>query len=227
MDKRAKLYTILYIEDEEKVRLNYTLYLEHYFAKVYSVATAEEAKKIISQHDVDILLVDISLPGQNGLEFIKELREYDQNARIIVLTAHSDVEWLLQATQLKLTDYLLKPVERSRLKESLKKAIDEIENYEIIPKDVITLANGLRWDIHEKLFVGQDIYLTLNEQLFVNILAQHLKDIVHSDDICHEIWGEGASIKGTSLKTLVKKLRKKLPEKTIENIYAQGYRLCV
>lgn len=226
MDK-AKKYTILYVEDEKKIRLNYAQYLEHYFANVYAVATAESAREVLEEHYADIMLVDISLPGQNGLDFAKELREVDQNIRIIVLTAHSDVEWLLQATQLKLTDYLLKPIERSKLKSALAKAIDEIERYEIIYKEVITLANGLQWDMQERMFLGDTIHLTPNEQLFISILASGIKTTIHSDDICQEIWGEGVEAKGSSLKTLVKKLRKKLPDDTIANIYAQGYRLCI
>ena len=222
-----KQYTILYVEDEENVRQNYMHYLESFFTTVYAVPSSEKAREIIYENEIDILLVDISLPGKNGLDFVDELRKYDHNLRIIVLTAHSDLKWLLQATQLKLTDYLLKPVERSKLKAALEKAIYEIEHFEVVSKEVVKLANGLTWDIQEKLFVGENIHLTFNEQLFISILAEQMKTPTHGDDICQEIWGEGANEKGSSLKTLVKKLRKKLPEETIENVYAQGYRLCL
>lgn len=221
-----KDYAILYVEDETNVRQNYTHYFESFFTYVHAVSSSEKAREIIDENEIDILLIDISLPGKNGLDFVKELRQDNQNLRIIVLTAHSDLHWLLQATQLKLTDYLLKPVERSKLKDALQKAIYELEHYEVISKEVIKLGNGLVWDIKENLFIGEDIHLTLNEQLFISILTEQMKTPVHGDDICQDIWGVGVNEKASSLKTLVKNLRKKLPENTIENVYGQGYRLC-
>lgn len=220
-------YSILYVEDEQSVRENYTLYLQRFFRKVFSVESAEKAQDIIRREDIDILLMDISLPGQNGLDFVENLRQSNPYVRVIVLTAHSDVAWLLQAVQLKLTTYLLKPVERVKLKEALEKAIEEIQRYEIVSKEIVTLANGLQWDMQTQSFVDATIKLTTNETILLSYLFANRKSIVPSDDICYEIWNEGLDAKAAALKTLVKKLRKKLPDNSIENIYAQGYRVCV
>lgn len=220
-------YSVLYVEDEQSIRENYTQYLQSFFAKVFSVDSAEKAHGVIKQEAIDILLMDISLPGQNGLDFIENLRQSDPYVRIIVLTAHSDTELLLQAAQLKLTTYLLKPVERTKFKEALYKAVEEMERYEIVSKEIVKLANGLMWDMREKCFIDENVRLTANETILMSYLFENYKSIVSSDDICYEIWNEGLDAKGAALKTLVKKLRKKLPDNSIENIYAQGYRVCV
>lgn len=218
-------YSILYVEDEPSVRQNYTYFLEDRFETVYSVGSAEEAKTIFEENDIDILLMDISLPGQNGLDFVENVRKENQTVRVIVLTAHSDQQWLLQATQLKLTTYLLKPIERTKLRDALQMAVNELEQYEVISKKVIALENGLQWDTQERSFINTSIHLTTNETLFLAYLFENRRSVASSDEICYEIWNESVETKGAALKTLVKKLRKKLPDQTIENIYAQGYRV--
>ncbi|MEA1915169.1 MAG: response regulator, partial [Campylobacterota bacterium] len=123
-----KNYTILYAEDENQTRLNYTNYLERYFKKVYSVSNGQDAFDTYKEQQPDILLLDINMPKLNGLEVAKKIRLDDKITRIIILTAHVEQDKLLFAAELNLTKYLPKPISRSELKDALNDAIAQLQD---------------------------------------------------------------------------------------------------
>jgi len=104
-------YSILYAEDEEATRLNYTRYLERIFETVHAVPDGEAALAAYHIYRPDILLLDINMPRRNGLEVAKAIRTQDKTTRIIILTAHLERDKLLFATELGLTKYLPKSKE--------------------------------------------------------------------------------------------------------------------
>ena len=85
-------------------------------------STGLEALEIYKKHKPNILLLDINMPGLNGLELTKQIREQDKLTRIIILTAHLEQDKLLFAAELNLTKYLPKPISRLQLKEALNEA---------------------------------------------------------------------------------------------------------
>ena len=108
--------TVLYAEDDPQSRQNYAFVLEEYFSNVYIAKDGKEALDIYYNKKPDILLLDISMPYINGLEVATKVRKENKNIPIIMLTAHADKENLLAAIPLKLTDYLLKPIDDKNLK---------------------------------------------------------------------------------------------------------------
>lgn len=122
-------YKILIIEDEQETRQNYALYLKTLFNEVYEAQDGEKGYQIYQEINPHIMIVDINLPKLNGLELLKKVRQNDQSTKAIMLTAHTDKDFLLEATTLKLNRYLVKPVNRKDLKEALTTAVKELENY--------------------------------------------------------------------------------------------------
>jgi YesN/AraC family two-component response regulator len=112
-------YSILYIEDEKMLRENYALFLKVYFERVYTAVDGEDGYEKYQQHKPDILLIDINLPKLNGIELLKKIRAQDNMTKAIILTGNSKIDFLLSATSLKLTRYLLKPVEKELFVEAL------------------------------------------------------------------------------------------------------------
>ena len=78
---------------------------------MYAVESADLALEIYNNNRIDIILSDINLPGMSGLEFTKIIREENRLIPIILLTAHTNTELLLEATRLRLIDYLTKPID--------------------------------------------------------------------------------------------------------------------
>jgi len=227
MNKEALLYDLLYVEDEEEVRKNYIEYLGRFFNHIYEASTAEEAYKIYEKKRPSILVVDINLPGMSGIEFMKKVRAHDHITKAIMLTANSDVETLLNASELKLTKYLVKPVSREDLKDALHLVLNEIRDYTTIPNKIIQLKEACYWDQENKKLLKEasECILSKNEIELLSLLFSNVNRTFSVDDIVFELWYDAEEPKNDALKTLIKNLRRKLPKDTIKNVFGVGYRI--
>jgi len=129
-------YTILLVEDEIEIRHNFVLYLKHFFKAVYEASNGNEAYSIYKDKKPDIMIIDINLPSMNGLELLSKIRQNDHTTRALMLTAHAHSEYLMKATELKLTKYLLKPISRAELKEALELTIGELQRFTTISNEI-------------------------------------------------------------------------------------------
>jgi len=220
-------YSILFVEDEKETRENYVNYLKRYYNDVYEAENGLEAYHIYLEQKPKILILDINMPRMNGLELLEKIRQKDHNTKCLMLTAHTDKEFLLKATKLKLTDYLLKPLKRAGLKDALAKVIDEIESYEVISKTNLNLGDGYIWDIKESklLLNSNEVILTGLEIKVLKLFFVNINIQLSYDDIIIYIWDSFDADKTEALKTIIKKLRKKLPKNLIQNIYGAGYKV--
>lgn len=112
-------YRILIAEDE----LISLEMLSEILKEDYNVLTAENGKKafeLYKKFNPHIIISDLNMPIMNGIELIKKIRQLDRNSKIIITTCKDDIETLLQATELKLFKYLVKPIDFTALKILLK-----------------------------------------------------------------------------------------------------------
>jgi signal transduction histidine kinase len=113
---------ILVIDDEESIRLLLKLSLTH---KGYEVILAENGEKGIEafkQTRPPIVLTDIKMPGMDGIEVLKQIKQLDPDTRIIVITGHGQMESAIEALQLEASDFINKPVSDEALSVALKRA---------------------------------------------------------------------------------------------------------
>lgn len=227
MTDKESLYDLLYIEDESEVRRNYVDYLERFFKNVYEASNAEDALEIYKSKSPSILIIDINLAGKSGIDFLKEIRKNDHTTKAIMLTANSDVQTLLNATELKLTKYLVKPVSRSDLREAIALAEEELINYTTLSNKIIKIKDSFFWDQeHQKLFsIEKELSLTKKEIELLTLLFSNTAQIFSAEDIILELWYHSDGNSHNSLKTLIKNLRKKLPKDTIKNVFGVGYKI--
>jgi DNA-binding response OmpR family regulator len=229
MNHKKEAYSILYVEDEKEIRANYVNYLDRHFYKVYEAEDGLEGYEKYKQYKPDIMIVDINLPKLNGLELVKKIREYDHSIKIIMLTAHAEAKYLLEATELKLTKYLVKPISRSELKDALNLLLEELCNFETKSKQRIVLNDGFHWDIkRQELFNNSSsIVLTNKERSILSLLFSSINRVFTYDEIIINVWYEDDydNDKLDALKTIIKNLRKKLPKDTIKNVFATGYKI--
>lgn len=219
---------ILYAEDEDKTRENYTIYLKRLFKEVYSVSNGQDALDMYNKHKPDILLLDVNMPKINGLELAKQIRINDKTTRIIILTAHLEQDKLLFAAELNLTKYLPKPISRLTLKAALNEACIQFKE---LSGDInlISLDEGFSWNKDsQKLFdSSEEIKLTKHEILLFELLSSKKDRIFTLDEISLHLWDDidDCDISNNKLKDIIKRLRKKLPKDVIKNIYGAGYKL--
>ena len=221
-----KNLNILYIEDEENIKINIKKVLLLLCENVFDVSNIQEAKNIIKTQRVDIIISDINLPDTNGIDFIKELRKSDKTIPVILLSAFTDTKYLLEATKLKLVDYLTKPVDFKTLNNSLHSCVEEILDNS---RYTILFKNNIQYNVLHKKFLDlntqQEITLTSKELDLVNFLIKNNNRIVSSEELKSTIWEDYFEATDSALKNLLNKVRKKIGKDSISNISGVGYRL--
>lgn len=222
-----KNLTILYIEDEEKIRQNVKETLELLCKKVIDIGSIDEANKIFfTEKTIDFILSDINVNDENSLEFIEKVREVDKKIPIIIISAYTDKNYLLQATKLKLTDYLIKPINFDQLIEALKKAVYEIEDNNRLS---IVLNNNIKFNILESQLLDtnnhKEIHLTSKELKLLLLFIENQHRIISQEEIKTSIWEFEEDATDSAFKNLFNKLRKKIGKDTIINFPKVGYKL--
>jgi DNA-binding response OmpR family regulator len=218
-----KNFVILYVEDDEMVRKNAVEYLSRISKKVLEAKDGKEAVKIWKNEKPDIIITDISMPKLNGLDMASYIRSQDKKVQIIVATAHSDTDYLMQAVELQLVKYIIKPITKEKLLDALEKSMDLIEDKS---KFNLKLSENTFYNGYEKIILedNKQVKLTKNETLFLDLLAHHHTRVVTYDEIENAIWPiEGMS--QDAIRSLVRGIRKKIPEGCVENISGSGYKL--
>ena len=144
-----------------------------------------------------------------------------------MLTAHSDVSFLMHATELKLTKYLVKPVTREELKGALALAIEEMSRFEIKTNMILTLKENYHWSYQNReLFHNNlQINLTAKESIVLDYFFNNMNRVLTYEELIYNIWDDYEGDKVSSIKTMVKNLRRKLPKDTIYNVYGVGYKI--
>ena len=113
-------FNILYIEDDKNLLIHTKDILDDFAKEVYAVTNSAHALEIIYNHKIDIIISDILLENENGIDFLRDLKE-NRNIHIpsIVATAHTDTKYLLDAIKLKIENYIVKPINVKELLNTL------------------------------------------------------------------------------------------------------------
>ncbi|MGB5867637.1 MAG: response regulator [Arcobacteraceae bacterium] len=113
-------FNILYLEDDEELLRHTTDILEDFVNKIYSVKTSKEALDVLLNNKIDVIISDILLKDENGIDFLKHLKnERHINIPTILTTAHTDTKYLLDAIKLKVENYIIKPIKVKELLDTL------------------------------------------------------------------------------------------------------------
>ncbi|KFL33348.1 regulator [Sulfurospirillum sp. SCADC] len=220
MLKKLASYSVLYAEDEAGVRKNVYELLGLLFKEVYLATDGEEAYKLFVEHKPDLIITDIKMPHLSGIDLAKKIRENDQKADIIIITAYTEVDFMLEAIELSLLRYIVKPITEPKLFDALEKFLQAKEKAHLQE-----LAPNWYYDSLQKTITHEsDIYeLTKKEARFIELLLQ--KDsIISYEEIEQKLW-ESEYMSLNALRLMIKNLRKKLPEGTLKNIQGIGYKL--
>ncbi len=115
---------ILIVDDQESVRLGLQKLLTDRGHETASAPDAESALENTLSWSPDLIIVDLNLPGKDGLELVAELQERGENATVVVLTGHGSIESAIEATRRGVFDYLIKPVQPERLKTVIDRGLE-------------------------------------------------------------------------------------------------------
>lgn len=220
--KKLKNLTILYAEDEKEMRDNITDALSFYAREVYSAKNGEEAFTMFMEKQPDIIMSDIHMPILNGIEFVKKVRLENRDIPIIMITAYTDTEYLIEAVELHMEKYIVKPITLNVLIETLTQCIPLIKSRNLIDleKDISYKYN---FEKKELTYKNKDIILNRKEILLFELLVRNQNRVVIYEEIEITVWGDEFMTEN-AIRSLIRNLRKKLPTDILYNLSGVGYR---
>ena len=172
MEKRN---TILLVEDETKLSL---LIKEELSANGFVVDIASDghqAEALFKLNSYSLILLDISLPGKNGLDLCKLFRRSNNKVPIIMLTAFGEVQDKVDAFELGADDYLVKPFHFEELLARIKVFIKRSENEPLEKEQIITVSDLVIHHKSKSVFrAGIEIPLTAKEYALLNLLVTNI-----------------------------------------------------
>lgn len=216
--------TILYLEDEIDIRENVSKTLKLICKNIIDTQTVQEAKEKYHEGGIDIIISDIELNGESGIEFTKYIRSIDKKTPIIIISAYTEKEYLLNAIKLQLVDYLIKPIDFDDILKTLKNCARFIlENGDFF----VEFNNGAQYDILNNTIINaneEESNLTNLEKRLLKILIRNKNRTVPTEEIKAYVW-ENEYPSDSALKSLLNKVRSKIGKESIENISGVGYNL--
>lgn len=220
---KFKKFTILYVEDNEQIREHTTYILKKMFKEVYEATNGEEGLKFYEKHHPHIILTDIYMPELGGMDMVKIIRKEDRKTKIIVATAYTDKEYLLDAIELDVVSYIEKPLNVSVLLKAFEKSFSQMKEDE---PTLIEIGDGISFDLSKRLLFknGKIVKITKKELLILEILLNNKDRVVAYEEIHSYVW-KGAYMSSDTLRSTVRFLRKKLPDNSLENVSGVGYKI--
>ena len=116
MSEFAKKISILYVEDEQDVQEGYARTLKRISKELFLASDGNEGIEIYKDKKPDLIITDINMPKKNGIKMAEEIKAIDENQAIIFTTAYTDSKHTLEALNLQVEGYIIKPVDKKKLK---------------------------------------------------------------------------------------------------------------
>lgn len=184
------MINVLIIEDESSIRKFVKINLERKNLKVFEAESAEIGLEILNKEKIDIILLDLMLPGIDGIEACKIIREKNKNVGIIMLTAKSQDEDKISGLTSGADDYITKPFNPTELILRIEKLYSRI--YKLEPEETIIKEGVFTLNLKSREFFKSDKFIELTPTEF-NITEMFLKNkdkAFSRDEILNIIWGE-------------------------------------
>lgn len=242
LEKYGRELSVLFVEDDEGISKEMNFLLGDIFTKVDSGFDGIEGLSKYNQYFqanekyYDLLITDIRMPNMNGIELIKNIYSINPSQKVIVLSAHNESEYLMELVNIGIAQFILKPIDYNNFLDVIYKVskmiyedklLNNNDKKEISP--FINIADELIWNKELKqLFLNNNIFkLTKKELHLIELLLQVPEKTYTNEEIMFALWNDDFDTIPdiANLKNLISRLRKKLPNLNIENIYGFGYRL--
>ncbi len=206
---------IFIVDDEEALCISVTKILSKEGYRVSSFHTSEEGMSAFDNHEPHLLITDLQLPGLNGIELLKYVRETKPNVEVIVLTGHGSVETAVDAMRLGAYDFIEKPIDRNALVKAVNKAIEKQK----LSSENRQLRLKLQQQGTETEFIGNHPLITAVKKLIRQIAPTDVSVLIQGEsgtgkeivaDIIH-------NLSHRSSKPLVKVSCAAIPETLLES----------
>jgi DNA-binding response OmpR family regulator len=220
---------ILLVEDERSLAKEIHDFLQSEHHVLDEVRTKKAASENLAVNSYDFVLLDLGLPDGDGLDLLKEVTRYQENASVIILTARTEVGDKLLGFESGADDYLSKPFSLLELKARMQAILRRKSGWK---KDVIQLS-GFEIHLNEPLisFEGHEIKLTKKEYILLQFMLINKNRVLNRFQLAEHLWGDHLDddYQSNYIDVHVKNIRKKLgafgPVDWLETVRGLGYKV--
>ncbi|MGN0764979.1 MAG: response regulator transcription factor [Christensenellales bacterium] len=224
-------YNIFIVEDDKSIRDMYEMAFSQEEFNISTFVMAETMFDCLNKYSADLIILDLMLPGMDGLSALKKIKE-DKNTQdipVIIVSAKGDEAIKVKGLDMGADDYIEKPFGMfelvARVKANLRKVGGKGENKIIAYNDIV-----INDDEHIVTVGGQQVNLTLKEYKLLQLLMQNIDKVVDRETILRKVWDYEYFGETRTLDMHIKSLRSKLEEftpiKYIATVRGVGYKFC-
>ena len=218
---------LLIVDDDERIR---SLLRQFLIQSDYLVSTAEDAEQartLLSAIEFDLIILDVMMPGQDGISFTAELRKLQNKTPILLLTARGETEDRIKGLEAGADDYLPKPFEPKELLlriNAILRRMPDLKEDQMVPK---TLNFGnLSYDVaRNELWEGQNqVRLTTTESQLMKIFTSALGEPISRADLVTSLGRDISSAQDRAIDVQITRLRRKIEVNPSQPRYLQTVR---
>lgn len=218
---------VLIVEDEKKLLklLEEGLNILGYVTDTAS--DGEEALDLAYVENYDIIILDINLPKKDGFEVLRDIRQFNREVNIIMLTARSDIDDRVRGLDYGANDYMTKPFDLKELDARMRSLLRR----KSIMEETEIRINDLSFDTvkREVVYDGRILALTAKETGIIEYLFLNRQRYVTVEEIMEHVWDSNADDFSNTVRVHMSSLRKKIKKATgknyIENVIGKGYKI--
>ena len=227
---------ILVVDDEQEIADLVEIYLVSDGYKVFKASNAQDGLDILDKEDIHLCLLDIMMPGMNGLEMCKKIRETN-NIPIIMLSAKSTYLDKILGLGTGADDYVVKPFNplelTARVKSQLRRYTQLNPNsnvHETVKNEISIRGLTINKDNHKVTVYDEEVKLTPIEFDILYLLASNPGKVFSTDEIFEKVWNEKVYEANNTVMVHIRRLRGKMKEderqdKIITTVWGVGYKI--
>jgi two-component system phosphate regulon response regulator PhoB/two-component system alkaline phosphatase synthesis response regulator PhoP len=220
---------IAIVDDDREIREMVSQYLTKDGFKTKGLDDAESLMSYLEKTMPDLIILDLMLPGMNGFEACKKLREKDRTTAIpiIILSGKAEETDKVSGLDLGADDYVVKPFSMDELSARVRAVLRR--KYHDMAENKMEVSKDLTIDLQRYIVTsdGQEVDLTPTEFKILELLASRKSQVFTRDRILDYLWGEEKVVVERTIDVHIRHLREKLgkPGEMIKNVRGIGYKL--
>lgn len=220
---------VLIIEDEYEIMKSIEAFLVSENFIVEKATDYNAGMEKVSLYEYDCILLDISLPGGNGLKILQEMKKAGIDCNTIIISAKDSLEDKIAGLDLGADDYLTKPFHLAELLARIKAVL---RRKQLDGKEVLTMGN-LSMDFNQRLIYidGKEIKLNRKEFDILSFFMTNINRLITKEVLAEHVWGDNIDMADNfdfvyaQVKNIRKKLKDHKADIVIENVYGVGYKM--
>jgi len=218
---------LLIVDDDERIRSLLQKFLMRHGFLVSAARDAAHAERILSGLDFDMVVLDVMMPGEDGVTFCKRLREDRSDLPILLLTAKGETQDRIAGLEAGADDYLAKPFEPKELLlriNSILRRVPAQEPVDVLPK-VLSLG-GLRYDVEKGTLWDGDapVRLTATEAQLMRIFSAQPGEPLSRAKLVEDLGRDGGQAQERAVDVQITRLRRKIESDPKQPRYLQTVR---